>query len=157
MRRRCVFPHVPSVRSQKWVLWLSLGLIAVTIGCGGGDSGPVRFHVSGKVTFDGKPVKFGSIQFEPDVGNKGPQGFAEIRDGSFDTRKRGDGVIPGKVISRITGLQNEPQPNNDEPVTALFEGHEVRLELPSKDSTKDFDIPKQAAEKKANVVPVDSP
>lgn len=157
MRKCEVFANCGSQQPQKAVLFLCLGLVIGLVGCGGGDAGPARFHVSGKVTFDGQPVKFGSIQFDPDTGNKGPQGAAEIRDGSFDTRKKGTGAISGKVVARITGLQGEPQPNNDEPVKALFEGHEVRFELPAKDTTKDFDVPKQAAEKKANFVPVDNP
>ena len=37
---------------------------AVLSGCGG-DSGPARYEVTGKATFDGKPIVAGSISFTP--------------------------------------------------------------------------------------------
>ena len=55
--------------------------------CGGSESANT-VHVSGTVTFAGKPLPIGMIVFEPDAskGNRGLQGHADIRDGKFDTR-----------------------------------------------------------------------
>ncbi|MGB9689681.1 hypothetical protein [Thermogutta sp.] len=77
-------------------------------GCSKG--GPKTYHVSGTVTFDGKPVPAGSILFEPDQtkGNTGPAGFAKIKDGKFDTRNNGRGTIGGPHVVRIIALDGVP-------------------------------------------------
>ena len=44
-----------------------LGLVAaLLLAAGCGEAGPARYHVSGKVTFNGQPVPAGQIVFEPD-------------------------------------------------------------------------------------------
>src|SRR5205807_6772258 len=70
-------------------------------GCGGSRG----VEVSGEVTFDGKPVPAGRIYFNPDVtkGNDGPQGYAEIHDGKFDTSKGGKGACGGPTVVVISG------------------------------------------------------
>lgn len=46
-------------------IWILVSLIAVnSVLSGCGPSGPVMHTVTGKITFDGKPVKEGSITFE---------------------------------------------------------------------------------------------
>jgi len=89
---------------------LSVILIAVAItGCGSATDGPKRFDVSGNVTFDGKPVEYGSIIFTPDTTkqNSGPQGMAKIRDGKYDTSNEGRGVVGGPHHVIITGMNKD--------------------------------------------------
>src|SRR5204862_378695 len=80
----------------RWAIVGVLGLAAV--GCG-----ESRVEVSGEVTFDGKPVPAGRIYFNPDFtkGNDGPQGYADIKDGKFDTRNKGKGACGGPTIAVI--------------------------------------------------------
>ncbi|MCR9119920.1 MAG: hypothetical protein NXI22_23535, partial [bacterium] len=77
----------------RW-LFLFTG-VALLTGCG--ESGPVRYQVSGKVQFQGKPVPAGSVIFTPDTaqGNSGPQGVAEIVDGAYRTSGGGLGTVGG--------------------------------------------------------------
>jgi hypothetical protein len=146
MTTQFVFPKCPTGL-------LELILAVTLVGCGG-SSGPQLYHVSGKVTFDGKPLPFGTIVFEPDKGNSGPQGFAEIRDGEFDTRSaKGEGVVGGKVVASITGFEKAPPDSgSDEPIPALFEQYVVQFEVPMKNLTRDFEVPKDAVNKKPGSV-----
>jgi hypothetical protein len=137
----------------KCLAGLSGLILAVAlVGCGG-SPGPQTYHVSGKVTFDGKPLPFGTIVFEPDKGNAGPQGFAEIRDGDFDTRRsNGQGVVSGKVVASLTGFEKAPSgPGSDEPIPALFEQYVVPFEMPRKSLVRDFEVPKDAVNNKPGI------
>lgn len=138
----------------------SFMLVVAATGCSG-EQGPPRYHVSGKVAFKGKPVGFGMIYFQPDgsAGNTGPQGFAKIRDGAFDTRLEGKGSVGGAMIVRITGFDSEP-PAKEQSETApgpkpLFSEYQTNVDLPKEDSTKDFDVPESA--EKGPVAPLRAP
>lgn len=72
-------------------------LALLLAGCGAGDAG--RASVSGKVTYDGEPVKQGQIVFEP-LGS-GRLGIAQIGDGVFSMPPQ-QGPTPGKYTVRIT-------------------------------------------------------
>ena len=68
-------------------------------GCGP-DNGLTMGRVSGTVTYNGQPVEFGDILFEPDSekGNNGVPSMGSIgKDGTFvmSTQESGDGVIAG--------------------------------------------------------------
>lgn len=141
--------------SACWVLLLCS--LTVLPGCGGGDSGPKRYHMTGTVKFAGEPLAYGTMQIDPDAGNTGPQSVVEIVDGKFDTHAdKGPGVIPGKVIVRIMGFKAKPEanPSSDEPTPALFEEYTQQLELPAEDSTQDFEVPPEATQQKRNEAPV---
>jgi hypothetical protein len=58
------------------------------VGCG--SCGPTTYRVQGAVTFDGRPVPGGRIDFVPDFnrGNSAMAGFARIKDGRYDTSRR---------------------------------------------------------------------
>ncbi len=131
-------------------------------GCGG--SGLKLQQVSGKATFAGKPIAYGTIDFVPDTARdtKGPAGAAEIINGEFDTRKQnGRGVIAGPHIVRITGYAEKPVGSADETVAStskppLFIGYTVNVDgfLAQQDfdvpeSARGFDIFKQAIKKPA--------
>src|SRR4051794_14004561 len=86
---------------------LTAAMLLVLAGC---DRAPKRVDVSGTVTYRGKPVPAGVILFDPDVTKKhdGPQGFAEIKNGQFDTAQGGRGVAPGPHVVRVQGMDGVP-------------------------------------------------
>ncbi len=122
------------------------GLLACCLapGCGGKD----RVEISGKVTFDGKPLPAGRIYFTPDSskGNEGPQGFAAIENGQFDTRKNGMGAPGGPTIVSIQGYEATGEPTRPQG-KKLFEEHQIAIDLPRQSSTQNFEVPASAAEK----------
>lgn len=119
--------------------WSMLAL-AVT-SCSAGCSRADRWDLSGKVTYGGKPVAEGHIAFDPIQPGAGG-GFAHILEGQYDTRHEGRNHPGG--VHRITvvgykGLANPKNPDSD--VVQLFPAYEVEVELPTKKSTLDFDVP----------------
>lgn len=110
----------------------------VSLGCGG-DSGPERFDVSGKVTLDGGPLSSGQIVFEPDAtaGNSGPSGYADIVDGEYDTANA-KGTVGGAQIVRITG--------ESAGANLRIREYQTTVDLGSESSTQDFNVPREAAE-----------
>jgi hypothetical protein len=112
-------------------------------GCAGRPSN--RFEVSGKVTFDGRPIPAGRIYFNPDLarGNDGPQGYADIRAGHFDTRQGGKGAPAGAVIVRIEGFDGKGGAKSfGKP---LFVAYQIEVELPREPCTRAFEVPASAA------------
>lgn len=122
--------------------------LCVLTGCGQTDSKLV--HVSGTVTVAGKPIPAGMVIFEPDPakGNRGQQGHAEIKNGRFDTRSSGKGVVPGAQVVRITGGDGV----NPEPFTPygnlLFEEHSVRLGVAADQPDLQLTVPGPKARKR---------
>ncbi len=83
-------------------------LILVAAGCG-----PGRGDVTGKVTYQGKPLVFGTVQFETKEGIK--QGnIAE--DGSFS--------VPGVIAGELNAAVNSPNPNSSDHQAIMREGQE---------------------------------
>lgn len=134
-----VNPMLTSCRSP--LSWFVLLLFSVAPGCSSED-GPARYRVSGTVTFRGEPVPVGVIQFTPDSsqGNNGPPGFADIKDGKFDTELSGQGTIGGPhlvMVDAFSGKNISPEanPNGDVLVSAyrksvtLEAGAETQLDL----------------------------
>lgn len=122
---------------------VACGLI---VGCGGGDSN--RAAVSGKVTFKGKPVPEGKIYFSPDTDKKntGPQGFADIRDGVYDTSRSGKGAPSGPVVVQIEGYDGNPV-GDFALGKPLFLDYRITDELPTSSTTKNYDVPASAGKK----------
>jgi len=129
-----------------WRLLAGTLLVAASLvvaGCG--DSG-TRYNVSGKATFDGKPIPVGRIYFDPDpkTNPKGLQGTAEIKDGQYDTAKSRKGPSGGAVTVRIEGADgvrvDDEHPNGK----PLFPSYKTTAELPKETTTKDFDVPASA-------------
>jgi hypothetical protein len=124
---------------------LLLAALSLAVGCGGGEA--TRYHVSGTVTHAGRPVTSGRIYFAPDParGNDGPQGYATIENGRYDTAKGGEPAAGGPVVVRIDGYD---PPTADYPHgKPLFIEYKVAAELPREAATKDFDVPTSAAMK----------
>jgi hypothetical protein len=113
-----------------------LGVVAL-VGCGGS----ARIELSGDVTHGGKPIPTGRIYFDPDIsrGNKGPQGFAEIKDGRYDTRNDGRGAVAGPTIVKIDANDGSFGPGQGLP---LFDEFSIPTEISS--SSQNFDVPANA-------------
>lgn len=118
---------------------LSIVLCAAVLccGCGGGDDGVARIDTQGTITFEGQPLPKGRIVFEPDIssGSEGPQGYAEIENGEYDTRLTGKGPVPGPQIVTITGYDGNVVPAGDgsegSPLGApLFNAWKTKYESP---------------------------
>lgn len=137
------------LKTRNYSRAIVLGLCLFVAGCGGGDDLKLT-DLSGKVTFAGKPVAYGQIEFVPDTakGHKGPAGEAEIVEGAYDTSRDGKGIVPGAHQIRITAYEEKPAPANpDETVAStskppLFMKFVFNEEL--KDKSKDFEIPESA-------------
>ncbi len=126
-------------------LYLAL-LCGLAVGCGGSTGG----RVSGKVTFNGQPVPAGKVYISPDSskGNTGPTGFADIKDGKYDTSAAGgQNATPGAVVIKVEGIDPNPPPGAEPDVTAtvLFTGYEVQAELADSATVKDIEVPAEAA------------
>jgi len=148
-----------SLRRLSRFLGLSFAasLVAFLAGCGSAEEGPDLYNISGKVTYDGEPIKTGRITFMPDAtkGNKGPAGYAAIRDGVYDTAEDGGkGAVAGAIAVLITadadsGADLEGMTDDEVALTdipeALFGDYRTTAEV---DGSKgeielDFDVPKQ--------------
>jgi hypothetical protein len=127
---------------MRTLVWSVLVVVAAA-GCGGEER---LYHVAGTVTFDGKPVPKGVIFFDP-VGT-GPQGFASIENGRFDTAQPngGRGVRAGPHAVRVGGYDGKP--GNEQPLgNALFPEFTATREFPPADSSYDVDVPKPGKRK----------
>jgi hypothetical protein len=119
------------------VLFIALG--GIITGCG---SGARTYHLSGSITFQGKPVPTGTIVFEPDptAGNSGPSGYAKIKDGHYDTREADcQGIVGGPHLVRIAGRDGIPRGEllNGLP---LFPEQTLTEDFPKANGTKDFEV-----------------
>src|SRR5262245_61914885 len=121
---------------RRLAAFLTLSAAVALLGCAGG-SGPKRYRVSGKVTYDGRPIPFGEVLITPDGAkkNSGAQGIANIRDGVFDTSAAGGkGYGGGPAVIRVTGFDREGG--------KLLCEQEFAVDLPAGDATHDIDVPK---------------
>jgi hypothetical protein len=125
-------------------------------GCGG-----EKVHrVSGKITFNGNPVPSGMIYFMPDgsKGHTGPTGYANIKNGEYDTSSEGGrGVPSGPVIVAIEGFDPSSPPDKpktkmekelasaESTIKTLFPRWETNWDMPAATATKDFEVPAEAS------------
>ncbi|UUO04932.1 hypothetical protein M4951_16250 [Blastopirellula sp. J2-11] len=135
---------------------LSLLLASISLGCGAGSGGPETFPLTGTVTYQNKPVPAGRIDLLPDPsqGNAGPAGYAEIKDGAYDTSRSGRGTVGGAYVAVITGSSSAETPqvlgdeellSQSQPSSELFRDVRISINLPKEASKQDFQIPVQAA------------
>jgi hypothetical protein len=126
--------RVSRIHLPAWALVL---VIAAVAGCGPGEE---KLHrVWGVVTHNGKPIPKGNIYFDPKV--DGPQGYAHIVNGNYDTAQEGQGVRGGAYDVRVNGYDGKPA--HEAPFgQALFPEYAGTKDLPQEDSKFDLDIPK---------------
>lgn len=115
--------------------------------CGSGGGSEKLYHVSGTVTFAGKPVPYGSVLFVADAeeGNTGPQGVATIEDGKFDTAKAGRGVVGGAYTVIIKGRSTQSSQEDDEGAgnPPLFSDFQMTALFPEENSIQKFEVPEK--------------
>lgn len=81
----------PAVHPETAALLLCMLVLG---GCGGADA-PRRVAVGGYVTFDGAPLKSGSVRFIPTDGTTGPAAVAVIDEGFYELDAE-NGPVLGK-------------------------------------------------------------
>jgi len=87
---------------------VALALLSMAAhGCNGGDKLP-REPVSGKVVFNGQPLKSGLIQFQPSTAQEGIAAGGMIVDGQYKVEREG-GPVPGKYAVMIFAKGENPQ------------------------------------------------
>jgi len=123
-------------------------------GCGGEEG----YNLSGNVTFAGKPIPEGKIYFTPDgtKGNSGAPGYANIKNGVFDTALDGGKPVAGGAT--VVGIEGIDPNDTGAPVAgdtsgetlvkSLFPYYETTADLPKADSTMDFLVPADAVNRK---------
>jgi hypothetical protein len=141
----------------------ALGIMLVIVGsmlvAGCSENGPKRYRLQGTVEFDSKPVPAGTIYFDPDTakGNKGPQGYATIVDGKFDTEKAGKGHVGGPMRIRIVGLASAVVATNDDsPKPPLFPEFVDAIDLEKSDDLRGFVIHKDYAGAPVQTAPLNN-
>lgn len=134
---------------QNVAVFTGILVSVMTLGCGGGESGPARFSVSGKVTYQGQPIPNGFIMFTPDPGkgNSGPATGAPIVNGAYAT-EAGKGTIGGPHRVEITGFDGIPFTEEGEELKdgkPLFPPYQTSADLPKQKTEMNFDVPAQEA------------
>ncbi|MBN2295923.1 MAG: hypothetical protein JXM70_26060 [Pirellulales bacterium] len=121
-------------------------LLPIAVACSKG--GPLRYQVSGKVTYKGQPVPAGRILFQPDEskGNNGPPAAAAIREGRYQTPPELS-PVGGPHIVTISGNAAKPvdQANSEAPDNipfgrSLFLPYKTNADLPKEPTTLDFEV-----------------
>jgi hypothetical protein len=96
-----------------------MSLLATVIGCGSAPQGPEVYDVAGEVTFDGKPIETGRIEFQM------PNGKAfggDIKDGTYALQSEGGPMVVKITASRIIpGKFDTSNPDDPpQPVGEMF-------------------------------------
>lgn len=124
---------------QRFLALTTLAVCLMVQGCG--RSGIDRNDLSGKITYKGQPVPFGTISFRPNrkKGGAGPSGFAQIVEGDYSTSSSGKGAVSGPVIVMIEGLvANKPM------AAALFPTYKTEMDITGEIEELDFEVPEVA-------------
>ena len=94
MLNKCQFASGRHFVLARWLAAAALLLLPLAGGCDNGGGG-ARLPVTGKVSFHGRPLPFGTIEFQ----SSKAVGGGPIKDGAFDVPAE-HGVPPG--IYRVT-------------------------------------------------------
>jgi hypothetical protein len=116
-------------------------LLVFLVSLNGCNRSPPSYHVSGTVLFKGQPLPAGEIFFEPDAskGNQGPQGYAVIKEGKYDTAVTKRGIKGGPYNIRIEGFDGRP--SNELPMgKPLFANSQEKRDLPQVNSEQNFSV-----------------
>jgi len=136
-------------RADLPIVWVAALLVLVLAGCQ--PKGHGTAIVRGKITYKGKPVPNGTINFIP--ANSGPSAMGNIQpDGSYTltTYKSGDGAVIGEHKVFIVAMedlgnrlpeQRTPLPPPIVPVkyTSLATS-DLKATVENKENTIDFDL-----------------
>lgn len=125
----------------------AISLLSLTALCGCGKSDSQRVAVWGDVTWKGKPVPAGVVYFNPDAkkGNKGPQGFALIKGGHYDSRdEKSKGCVTGPLVAVVQGCSGNGISGSFPYGRPLFAPHEISLDVAVEGGQVDLAIPDSA-------------
>jgi hypothetical protein len=133
--------RIAVVRPRTWLGALALAGLTLT-GCGG--DGLDRHRVKGTVMFQGKPVEFGAIFFEPtaSAGKVAPTVYLPVRDGSYDTEDKGP--VAGKYRVIVGGMDRSKERVDSDGIThtpQLFPDYKFEVDIPPPNNTLDVDVP----------------
>ncbi|WP_198000393.1 hypothetical protein [Gimesia alba] len=128
------------------VVFSGIGCLLLA-GCSAGSSDVTLYDVSGTVSYNGKPVPFGSVLFiaDADEGNAGPQGVAEINDGKFNTAEAGRGVVGGayKVIIKGRSVRASAEDDEGQGAEPLFADYQTAVVFPEENTEQKFEVPER--------------
>jgi len=135
--------------SRQLSLFVLAVPLAFVVGCG--PKFPKTAIVKGKVTYKGKAVPNGTVNFNPEI--PGPPTSGEIQpDGTYTltTFKSGDGAIPGKYSVVIVAMQDNasrlpedrsPLPPPIVPIKYTSPAtSDLKAEVKDQENTIDFDL-----------------
>jgi hypothetical protein len=126
---------------------LLLAACLIVVGCNRGD-GLGRYRVKGTVKYQGKPVEFGAIFFEPtaSVGDVAPTVYLPVRNGTYDTLD--EGPVKGKY-NVVVGGQDQSKKHVDSDgvnhTPQLFQDYKFQVEIPPPNNTLDVEVPDSQA------------
>jgi hypothetical protein len=137
------------MRLSGWRRAMAMAWMAGVI-CGCGSDETRQYDVAGTVTVAGKSVPVGTILFTPDRSkdNHGPSGFAQIREGKYDTARDGKATVGGPHVVRIsayTGVPVADRPSGK----PLVADYSTEVDLPPARVVRDFEIPAAAGKTSA--------
>ena len=97
------------IRRKVCCLSTAVVAVAVIFGCGDPSGLPRRYPVSGTVTYNGKPLDGGNMNFAPTDPN-GRAAGGTIFDGQYSltTHDPGDGALPGSYKVSIVAKEIDP-------------------------------------------------
>lgn len=109
--------------------------------CGSGNG---RQELEGSVTYQGKPLPYGTVTFEPDksMGQNAVQASGEVVDGRLKTTP-GFGARPGPHVALVTGYDRAPTDNGPAP-RELFVNVSVPVVVEPGSKTVNLDVPDQS-------------
>jgi hypothetical protein len=122
----------------------SLTAVVLVALAAAGCSEDRTYDVKGTVTIGGAAVPAGVIWFEPDItkGNTtGPQGYAQIKDGKFDTRADGRGIRPGAYTIRVEAFDGRPANELPFGKPLLNPPYETARDFPAEATEITIDVP----------------
>jgi hypothetical protein len=132
------------IAQRAWCCLLAVVCVAVA-GCGDDLK---RQRVQGTVTFQGQPVEFGAVFFEPtaSVGKVAPTVYLPIRNGKYDTG--GQGPVAGKYRVVVGGMDKSKNKVDDDGITQtaqLFRDYTFEVDIPPPNNTLDIEVPASQA------------
>lgn len=133
-----------SQRTVSGVLCLTSIFVLVQSSCHSNSEGANRYELKGKAVFGEKRIPFGRILLQPDTeqGNQGPAGVADIREGTFLTRKS-KGHVGGPHLVTIIATDGT-RPSSPDVDNSLFPPFVISVDLPKENATHDFLVPDKA-------------
>lgn len=118
-------------------------LMMMVVGCSKPKSDRLTFE--GAVTWKGQPVPAGRVYFSPDTakGGSGPQGYALITDGRYDTNSESSkGCHAGPQTAEVHGFDGQGEKGFGNP---LFAPYSISIEVPAEGGTIDLEVPADVA------------